>query len=1130
MSGTRSYNLLFVLSLFIVGSLCDLQNIAVLDCNGGVYIAPTFGTMGLNFQIDKLKTLYNAFHNEMYNRMKCLCSNITLTEFKHRHAYTTFEYWLHKFGSTASTKTPITCNVTEKAGFKSNLDDIKISFSFPSSCQISDYATGSSCAFQKPFPSLGLTFQLAVKACPNSFLPFLSVSCSGAGCNSIGMPCNSDSECGTTLKCTNQNVTVDDSTSTYTNPFDHYTTKKRTVEETIVESADSIITGLFASKTPHQLVSNLFSGMKSLAETTVSMLKQDGKKEEEEEEKKRSASQNAITCYNGLKDHAGVILNSCYMSYPTCYSVKFLQDTEEIYGCIDYPSCLAIKETYKGKANVTCCNTDNCNEPSDTNLIYNDFYTSCQSGASFGSLYVEGPYLSCPMGSTCFSGFHPVGGRGGSFDSGITFAGCTNLTCNELLSLDPSACCSSYCSSSSSSSYSIPRCNTYNNSQMSYGYEASQCYIGKTSDGTWVGGRTMNDVIPSGLTNARICSTYNCNKPYHVLNSTDIWNGLYQAGFCDKGDINQQPGLPCYGLSFLEKAISFPRKNFYGSTSDYSFSSSSSGPGLRFCLPVNVKNYSNQDVQTCVSTTEFDGTISVSCSDILNWDGILSDSTSAVSESRMFGSAFSSKFATSTVPPTGTGRTVLFSHTCDNQVTLGLNSEINVKFIAPVMNNIYNFILTEIKAMQKGRATQRGGTLSDEAFNVRYPLTMMDYPLYWWTLPHTPLADIGPAMSDYLLTSFSPTPTPVVTPPAYTPTPTPTPTDVLSRLAYVKKVQMPSTCTYETWKTNGLCQATFNGLQSLLNIGLNLHLRVQKCSSGANGEAKLPSFQVDCSGTGCDSFASPTFCNVDSECATGFSCVDLFKITNNSASTVDLFSTFITTGLYLDTPSIGSTCFSRDLGQISVHNVINSLIKSNKTSNKLCIPTVAVPLKSGNSTIDVKAWAESQLSIAGDVVTFNGLVADSSVPVPVPVPVPGGGPVTSPVSVATPVAPSQTVVSFKIDPVSGVTTTTVSNTIKDAVSSQYQLPASSFTVTVVPDQNGKYTILITLPSTTQSVATQLVNDIKSPSSGLSSSIQSAGSVDVSSISSEQKSSDSWSMIQSFSMIVVAMMMMMALLF
>lgn len=71
-----------------------------------------------------------------------------------------------------------------------------------------------------PPANLQYEVQLAMKKCPNSPVPHVSVSCKGQACDTILMPCDTNTECGTGMKCSTFKQSVSGTVSDVGNPTD----------------------------------------------------------------------------------------------------------------------------------------------------------------------------------------------------------------------------------------------------------------------------------------------------------------------------------------------------------------------------------------------------------------------------------------------------------------------------------------------------------------------------------------------------------------------------------------------------------------------------------------------------------------------------------------------------------------------------------------------------------------------------------------------------------------------------------------------------------------------------------------------------------------------------------------------
>jgi hypothetical protein len=71
----------------------------------------------------------------------------------------------------------------------------------PDTCTYDTYVGGIGCKFQLDDPLSNTKIQIGMDKCPNSYLPYVSISCRGPYCPFFGSPCadtnvNSNSDCG----------------------------------------------------------------------------------------------------------------------------------------------------------------------------------------------------------------------------------------------------------------------------------------------------------------------------------------------------------------------------------------------------------------------------------------------------------------------------------------------------------------------------------------------------------------------------------------------------------------------------------------------------------------------------------------------------------------------------------------------------------------------------------------------------------------------------------------------------------------------------------------------------------------------------------------------------------------------
>jgi len=315
---------------------------------------------------------------------------------------------------------------------------------------------------------------------------------------------------------------------------------------------------------------------------------------------------------------------------------------------------------------------------------------------------------------------------------------------------------------------------------------------------------------------------------------SDFYNFLTDMYVYDAED--SYPG--CYSVSNIVNYISTFVLSYFTSTEP-----SSPFSDLRMC-GFNVGNLDNldDDFTNCVVTNSpisdpcnlLSTLYSVSCPNVANWNGTLSDSSSAVSASRKNGLAFKQfNF------PTGDATSDVVSIlrvTCDGEYNVLGTEEYGLSFGLDPLYIAQSFI----NLLSDTQLCRFSPPLSLDQFLTAWGMWTADYWSYLFLSPE-------PSTFTYrssFLSIFSP---------------------ATSRLI------LPSTCTLESWQETGVCAVKWTGLQDLLNMDITIRGRMRKCSNSTG----IPEAYLECEGSDCASLFRPVLCNSNSDCSTNFVCKDI---------------------------------------------------------------------------------------------------------------------------------------------------------------------------------------------------------------------------------------------------------------
>jgi hypothetical protein len=155
---------------------------------------------------------FKAFQDVLRNRVKCKCPDVQESEFQRLYV-PSFDYLFNmlkgrnadlsgtcdKSSFINSTMVPFRYNVTSASYYAVNPTE----FVFPSTCNADSWNSQGTCLMRwTPASNLQFEAQLALKKCPNSPVPAISLTCKGQACDTAFMPCDDATACGTGMKCT----------------------------------------------------------------------------------------------------------------------------------------------------------------------------------------------------------------------------------------------------------------------------------------------------------------------------------------------------------------------------------------------------------------------------------------------------------------------------------------------------------------------------------------------------------------------------------------------------------------------------------------------------------------------------------------------------------------------------------------------------------------------------------------------------------------------------------------------------------------------------------------------------------------------------------------------------------------
>jgi hypothetical protein len=212
--------LFFFFSLILcidwVNSQTINQNLLLLDCSGTVNILPDNKLLALKWDLGAFRSLYNIIHNNiLHERLKCKCPSVSLEEFAGRFGITTVDYIFARLTGVEPTSVCGTNNPTWDIP-NTLLKKMNDTFDLKT-CTYQNWRDGNDCLLELNLPPYGIDLQVAVGHCPDkSLIPWVSISCAGDACDTVGLPCMDDNDCDFSQNCYNLGNTTD------TNFFDAF--------------------------------------------------------------------------------------------------------------------------------------------------------------------------------------------------------------------------------------------------------------------------------------------------------------------------------------------------------------------------------------------------------------------------------------------------------------------------------------------------------------------------------------------------------------------------------------------------------------------------------------------------------------------------------------------------------------------------------------------------------------------------------------------------------------------------------------------------------------------------------------------------------------------------------------------
>lgn len=178
-----------------------------MDCKGQIHFLNSL-PFGSSLAVDGLSSFADHIWKKIKDRIKCKCPQQGMSDDEFARKYMANGIFNMLAGDETVSQSGPYANVAEECPTSNDITDwgflsngLKIDL--PSTCQSNDYAS-KGCAIKIP-SSTGrarVDTIVAIKNCPNSNFPFVTVALEGGGMNDMLKPCASDATCSAAgLKC-----------------------------------------------------------------------------------------------------------------------------------------------------------------------------------------------------------------------------------------------------------------------------------------------------------------------------------------------------------------------------------------------------------------------------------------------------------------------------------------------------------------------------------------------------------------------------------------------------------------------------------------------------------------------------------------------------------------------------------------------------------------------------------------------------------------------------------------------------------------------------------------------------------------------------------------------------------------
>jgi hypothetical protein len=199
----RCLSLFFVIILLVGwGESQKINNeLVLLDCKGVAHFLPN-SDAAMIFDFSSFIDFYDYAHSVLFDRIKCKCPTITEDEFASRFAPSRLEFWLALIHPGGPVEISQCAQQFPEWDINFNLSKLLTNVSVDlKSCTYQNWKAGKDCMLKFVFSVFNIEIQVAIGHCTDNIFPYISVTCSGAACDSIGTPCNIDTDCSNPQKC-----------------------------------------------------------------------------------------------------------------------------------------------------------------------------------------------------------------------------------------------------------------------------------------------------------------------------------------------------------------------------------------------------------------------------------------------------------------------------------------------------------------------------------------------------------------------------------------------------------------------------------------------------------------------------------------------------------------------------------------------------------------------------------------------------------------------------------------------------------------------------------------------------------------------------------------------------------------